>query len=99
MAGAGNGDVSETRIQQVGVDACISIDEDALGGQPLGAVAGDGVAVVKMPVFGGVEVDLAARIESDREVSIRRNRVDHGEVTIGHIQRLVGRGELDAVAD
>ena len=64
VAGAGDGDVSKTRIEQVWVDAGIGVHEDALGGEALGAVAGDGVAVVEMAVLGGVEVDLAAGFES-----------------------------------
>ena len=53
MAGAGDGDVAEAGVEQVRVDAGIGVHEDALGGEALGTVAGDGVAVVEMAVLAG----------------------------------------------
>ncbi len=60
VAGAGDGNISEARVEQVRVDGCVGVDEDALGGEALGAVAGDGVTVVEVALFGGVEADLAS---------------------------------------
>ena len=53
MAGAGDGDVGEAGVEQVRVDARISVNEDAFGGKALGAVTGDGVAVVEMTMLAG----------------------------------------------
>ena len=52
-SGAGDGDVAEAGVEQVRVDGCVGVDEDALGGEALGAVAGDGVTVVEVALFGG----------------------------------------------
>lgn len=37
VAGAGNGDIAESQIERVRVDSGVGIDQDALGGDPLGA--------------------------------------------------------------
>jgi len=55
MASARDSDVAETGVEQVGMDPGVGVDEHALGGQALGAVAGDGVAVIEMPVIRGTE--------------------------------------------
>jgi hypothetical protein len=59
MAGAGDGDVAEAGVEQVRMDAGIGVNEDAVGGEALGTVTGDGVAVVKMTMISGVKPDLA----------------------------------------
>ena len=59
VAGPGDGDVGEAAVEQVWVDASIGVDEDAFGGEALGAVTGDGVAVVEMTMLRGVELNLA----------------------------------------
>jgi hypothetical protein len=63
MARMRDGDVAEARTELVGMNAGIGMYEDAFGGQALGAVAGEGVAVVEMPVLLGTELDLAVVIE------------------------------------
>ena len=66
VASAGDGDVGEAFVKQVGMDAGIGVNEDALGGESLGAVAGDGIAVVEMTMLAGVELDpavLSRRVE------------------------------------
>ena len=37
----------------------VGVNEDALGGKALRAVAGDGIAVVEMRILAGVELNLA----------------------------------------
>jgi hypothetical protein len=39
--------------------ACISVRENAFGCETLGAVTGNGVAVVEVTMLSGVELDLA----------------------------------------
>src|SRR5712692_9977459 len=58
-AGAGDGDVGEAGVEEVRVDAGIGVNEDAFGGEALGAVTGDGVAMVEMATLAGGELDLA----------------------------------------
>jgi hypothetical protein len=64
LAGAGDGDVAKAGVEQVRVDAGIGIDQDALGGEALGTVAGDGVPVVEVAVLLGVELNLAVVVET-----------------------------------
>ena len=76
----------------------ISVDENTLGGQALGAMARDGVAVVEMAMLTGVEFDLAVVIKEGGETTIRMDRLDDSEVAIGNAERFVRRGELDSIA-
>ena len=73
MAGAGDGDVAEAGVEQVRVDAGIGVNEDAFGCEALGAVTGDGVAVVKMTMISGVKFCLAVAVEARGNLAIRRN--------------------------
>jgi len=98
VAGAGDGDVAEAGVEQVRVDAGVGVDEDALGGETLGTVAGDGVAMIEMTVLCGVEFDLAVAVETGGNEAVGRNGFDDCKVAIGNTERLVGRGELDTVA-
>ena len=98
MAGAGDGDVAEAGVEQVRVDAGIGVNENAFGGEALGAVTGDGIAVVEMTMLAGVEFDLAVVVEAGGKATIGMDRLDGGEVAIGNAKRFVGGGELDAVA-
>ena len=52
VAGAGDGDVGEAGVEQVWMDGRVGVNENAFGGEALGAVTGDGIAVIEMPVFG-----------------------------------------------
>jgi len=49
------------------------MNEDTVRSETLSAVAGDSLAVVKMPMLGGVELELSAVIEACREVAVRRD--------------------------
>ena len=78
VAGARDGDVAEAGVEQVRVDAGIGVDEDAFGGESLGAVTGDGVAVVEMTMLAGVELDLAIVGEVGGETAIGMDGLDGG---------------------
>ena len=82
MAGAGDGDVAEAAVEQVGVDTGIGVNEDAFGGKALGAVTGNGVAVVEMTMLVGVEFNLAVVVEADGQAPIGVDRLDRGHVAI-----------------
>ena len=98
VAGAGDGDVGEAGVEQVWVDTGIGVNENAFGGKALGAVTGNGVAVVEMTMLVGVEFDLAVVVEADGEATIGVDRLDRRHVAIGNAERFVGGGKLDAVA-
>jgi hypothetical protein len=83
MAGAGDRDVAEAGVKQVRVDAGIGVNENAFGGEALGAVAGDCVAVVEVTVLAGLDLDLAVVVEARREPTIGMDGLDNREVPIG----------------
>ena len=59
VAGAGDGYVGETPIDQIGMDTGIGVDENAVGGKSLGCVTGDRVTVVEMTMVASVKSNLA----------------------------------------
>src|ERR1700683_225279 len=82
VAGAGDGDVGEARVEQVRVDAGIPVNEDTFGGEALGAMTGDGVAVGEMAMLAGGELDLSVVVEAGGHAAIGRNRLDYCKVAI-----------------
>jgi len=102
VAGARDGNVAKPRIDEIRVNAGVSVHEHALGGKPLRTVTGDSIAMVKVAMLDWIEIDLAAGVEvgldSSIAASIGRNGIDDGEIAVGDAERLVGRSELDSVA-
>ena len=82
VAGTGDGHVSKAGVKQVRMNFGIGLDENAFGGKALGAVAGDGVAVVEMTMLVGVEFDLAVVVEADGQAAIGVDRLDRSDVAI-----------------
>ena len=80
------------------MDAGVSVNEDAFRGKALGAVTGDGVAVVEMTMVAGFELDLAVVVQAGGNVTIGTDRFDGSEVAVGNTKGFVGGGELNAVA-
>src|ERR1700722_14232159 len=79
---ARDGNVGKAGVEQVRVDAGIAVDEDAFSSESLGAVTGDGVAVVEMTMLVGVEFDQAIVVEADGYATIGVDRLDRGHVAI-----------------
>jgi hypothetical protein len=77
--------------------AGISMNEDPLRSENLGAVASDGVAAIEMGIFRGVELHLPVVIEPHCNAVIGRDGLDDSKITVGDARRLVGSSELDAV--
>ena len=86
VACARDGDVAEAGVEQVWVDTGIGVNEDPFGGEALGTVTGDGVAVVEMRMLVGVEFDLPAVIEADGQATLGVDRLDRGHVAIGNAE-------------
>ena len=99
MAGTGDGHIAEAGIKQVWMDARVGMNEDALGGESLGTVTGDRIAMVEVAMFIGIELDLAIVVEPRINAAVGTNCFDDCEVTIGDTERLVRCGELDTVAN
>ncbi len=57
VTGAGHGDIAKTRIEQVGMDARIGINEHTFGGESLGAMASNRVTVIEMAMLNRAEFD------------------------------------------
>ena len=99
MAGAGDGDIAETGVEQVRVNAGVGIDQDAFCGESLRAVAGDGISVVEVAMLTGVELYGPVVVESGGDLPIRPDGFDDGKVAIGDAERFVRSSELNTVAD
>ena len=80
------------------MNAGIGVDQDTLCGEPLGAVAGDGIAMIKMAMFFRVEFNLTIVFEPARDAAIGFNLFDYRKIPISNAKRLVRRSELDAIA-
>jgi hypothetical protein len=74
VAGAGDRDVAEAGVEQVGVDAGVGVNEDAFRSEALRAVTGDGVAVVEMTMLACPELDLAVVVEASGKARRARQR-------------------------
>jgi hypothetical protein len=98
VAGSGDGDVGEPRVEQDWMNFSIGVHENSLGSQALGTVAGEGVAVVEMTILAGVEFDLAVVVEAGGKAAVGIDCFDEGEVAIGNAKRFVGGSKLDVVA-
>jgi hypothetical protein len=82
VAGTGEGDVAETGVKKIRMDAGVRVDEDTLGGETLGAVAGDGISVVEVAVFAGVELNLLVIVQAGREAAIGMDCLYNGKVAV-----------------
>lgn len=75
------------------------MDQDALGCLSLAGVAGDSVTVVQVGVLSRVELDTSLAFYAQAHHSILRNTFHRCQFTIGDLQVLVRRGELNPVAN
>jgi hypothetical protein len=58
------------------MDTGIGVNENAFGGKPLGAITGDGIAVVEMTMLVAIEFDLAVVVEAGRQATIGVDLLD-----------------------
>ena len=71
MAGTRDRDIGEAGVEQVRVDTGIGVNEDAFGCKALGAVTGNGVAVVEMTMLVGVRFAAIATISCRENVTVQ----------------------------
>lgn len=81
------------------MNAGIRIDEDAFSREALGAMACDGVTVIKMTMLCSRELNGTSVIKPCGNLALRGDGFDDGEVPICNTERLVWSGELDAVTN
>ena len=82
VAGARDGNVGKSRVEQIWVNAGVGVNEDALGGKPLRAVAGDGIAVVEVRMLAGIEFNPAIIAQACGNAAIGMDGFDEAEVAI-----------------
>ena len=92
-----NGDVGKAGVEEFGERIGVHIDEDAVFGQTLGTVAGNGIAVIEVPHPSGVEIDGAAIIHSHGQAIVIADGFDPAAITVAHVEILIIVRELDAI--
>ena len=71
--------------------AGVDVDEDAVGGESLGAVVGDGVAVIEVRNPRRVKYDLLSISETGGEHIFSGDSLDRSQFSIRDAQSLFGR--------
>src|ERR1017187_10208701 len=95
---AGDGDVGKAGIEEFGERIGVHIDEDAVFGQTLGTVAGDGIAVIEVPHSSGVKIYSPSVIHFDGQAIVIADGFDPAAITIVYVEILIIVRELDAIA-
>ena len=62
---AGDGNIGETAVYQLGVDGGVDVYQHTVSRESLGAVTGDGIAMIEVPHLFGVERNRFAIIHTD----------------------------------
>ena len=78
------------------MDPHVCVNENALGSESLGAVAGYGISVIEVAVLCRIEFESAAIIQSGGN-AVSSDGFNVRKVSISYAKRLVRRGELDAI--
>ena len=81
------------------MDASIGVNQDAFGSKPLGAVTGDGVAVIEVAMLCRLELDLPVIIQSCGNTAIWSDCLDKSEIAVSDAERFIGRGKLNSFAN
>ena len=79
---AGDGDVGKAGVEEFGERIGVHIDEDAVFGQTLGTVAGDGIAVIEVPHPSGVKTDSSSVIHFDGQAIVIAYGFDAAAITV-----------------
>ena len=95
---ARNGDIGKPCADQFCVNRSVNVHNNAVGGEPLGAVARDGVAVVKVAHLGRIERHVFPVVHLYLELTSPVNLFHGAEVAVGHDKLPIRRGEVKATA-
>src|SRR6202167_3444508 len=95
---AGNGDVGKAGVEEFGERIGVHIDEDAVFGQTLGTVAGNGIAVIEVSHPSGVEIDSSSVIDFHGQAIVIADGFDMAAITVVHVEILIIVRELDVIA-
>lgn len=77
VAGAGDCNISESRVEQIGMNPSIGVDKNSLRCEALGTVAGDCVSVIEVPMNLRIELDQSTIVEMCSDIPIWSDRLDH----------------------
>ena len=94
---AGDGDVGKAGVEEFGERIGVHVDEDAVFGQTLGTVAGNGIAVIEVPHPSGVKIDGSSVIHFDGQAIVIADGFDPAAITVVHVEILIIVRELDAI--
>ena len=94
---AGDGDVGKAGVEEFGERVGVHIDEDAVLGQTLGTVAGNGIAVIEVPHPSGVEIDRSSVIHFHGQAIVIAGGFDTTAITVVHVEIFIIVRELDAI--
>jgi len=94
---ARNGDVGKAGVEEFGERIRVHVDEDAVFGQRLRTVAGDGIAVIEVRHPSGVEIDGSSVIHFDGQAIVIADGFDPAPITVVHVEILIIVRELDAI--
>src|ERR1017187_2115061 len=92
-----NGDVGKAGVEEFGERIGVHIDEDAVFGQTLGTVAGNGIAVIEVTHSSGVEIDSSSVIHFHGQAIVIADGFDPAAITVVHVEVLIIVRELDAI--
>src|ERR1700677_1069936 len=95
---AGDGDVGKAGVEEFGERVGVHIDEDAVFGQTLGTVAGNGIAVIEVPHPSGVKIYSSSVIHFDGQAIVIADGFDPAAITIVYVEILIIMRELDEIA-
>lgn len=84
-AGAGYRNIRKTCADEVGMYRGIDVDQHAVGGESLGAVAGDRIAMIEVVVIPIGKRDAAPVVETGADFSMRRDGLDGGKVPVRYL--------------
>src|SRR6202012_4226365 len=70
VAGAGDGNIAESRVEQIGMSCRVRINENPLRGEPLCTVTRYCVSMIEVAMCRGIEFDVTAVVEARGNVPI-----------------------------
>jgi hypothetical protein len=92
-----NGDVGKAGVEEFGERIGVHIDEDAVFGQTLGTMAGNGIAVIEVSHPSGVKSDSSSVIHFHGQAIVVVDGFYPAAITVVHVEILIIVRELDAI--
>jgi len=81
----------ESRVEQIGMNCRIRINENALGGEPLRTVTSYRVSMIEVAMGRGIELNFTTIVEARGNTSIGCDRIDCSKVAVLRSRKLARR--------